>query len=55
LLYDLADKAVIHGSVQAVLDHSAQRLFTGHGGPLPRSAVEQWLEKQRCAVEPQQD
>ena len=46
-LYDLADKPVILDSVQSVLDRGAQRLYTGHGGPLPRQAVAQWLEKQR--------
>ena len=45
-LYDLADKRVILESVQAVLDAGAQRLYTGHGGPLPRQAVAEWLEKQ---------
>lgn len=53
-LYDLADKAVIHRSVQTVLARGAQRLFTGHGGPLPRSAVEQWLEQQRRSRMPPQ-
>ena len=45
-LYDLADKRVILDSGQRVLDGGAQRLYTGHGGPLPRQAVAQWLEKQ---------
>ena len=45
-LYDLADKRVILESVQRVLDAGAQRLYVGHGGPLPRQAVAQWLEKQ---------
>ena len=46
-LYDLADKRVILDSVQSVLDRGAQCLYTGHGGPMPRQAVAQWLEKQR--------
>ena len=46
-LYDLADKRVILESVQRVLDAGAQRLYTGHGGPLPRQKVVQWLATQR--------
>lgn len=46
-LYDLADQPVILESVQRVLEAGAQRLYVGHGGPLPRHKVVQWLAAQR--------
>jgi hydroxyacylglutathione hydrolase len=42
-LYNISDKAVLHNSIQRVLDAGARQLYTGHGGPLPRAAVERWL------------
>ncbi len=48
-LYDLADKRVIHDSVQCVLDRGARRLYTGHGLARQRLAVAHWLKKQRHA------
>jgi glyoxylase-like metal-dependent hydrolase (beta-lactamase superfamily II) len=42
-LYDLADRSVLVDSVRRVLDAGATILYTGHGGPLKRSAAGAWL------------
>jgi len=42
-LNNLDDKAVLHRSIQHVLDVGAQQLYPGHGGPVSRAAVERWL------------
>jgi hypothetical protein len=50
-LYDMKDKALLHNSIKQVLDTGAQRLFTGHGGPLSNVVVERWLTEQSKLVE----
>jgi len=47
----MKDKAVLHNSIKRVLNASAQQLYTGHGGPLSRVAVERWLANQSDLVE----
>lgn len=51
-LYDKADKAILHQSVQKVLDAGAAQFFVGHGGALPRHAVKRWLAAQIADFQP---
>lgn len=44
-LYDLKDKAMVHASVRKLLDAGAQRFYVGHGGPIPRAAVQKWVSR----------
>jgi glyoxylase-like metal-dependent hydrolase (beta-lactamase superfamily II) len=46
-LYDLDDKDQLHDSIRRVLEAGAQRLHVGHGGPLPRVAVERWFNQKQ--------
>jgi glyoxylase-like metal-dependent hydrolase (beta-lactamase superfamily II) len=46
-LYDNAHKATLLASIRQVLDAGAKRLFVGHGGPLHRTNVEAWLDRQK--------
>lgn len=46
-LYDNAHKTTLLASIRQVLDAGANRLFVGHGGPLHRTDVEAWLDKQK--------
>lgn len=49
-LYDMVDRSTVLNSVQRVLDAGAQRLYTGHGGPLSRQAVQRWLAVQTAHI-----
>lgn len=44
-LYDLDDKGELQRSVRKVLDAGARRLYVGHGGPLSKENVANWLKE----------
>jgi hydroxyacylglutathione hydrolase len=48
-LYDTDDKVKLQDSVGEVLDAGTRRLYVGHGGPLSKENVAQWLEEKRAS------